>query len=204
MIQEIDREWGGTWRWRPRHPVTIYLYADANRMADDAGSILGSPLSAEARSRLISEEGGSFSDAKGGWAVLMVVKGSSWGVPWEQSKARHKPINEYAHVMIADPGARNLPVWFAEGVAEYLAFARDPQAISGFGRVTAATALFNISPHQAADPATFPSLRTLNQAYWDCMVRTDEGTKRSAYGIGYVAVKYLIDKVGPDRVAQVV
>ncbi len=117
--------------------------------------------------------------------------------------ARHHLLHEYAHVMIYDAGAWDLPFWLVEGIAEYCAFVGDPQAVGAFGRVTAATALFNMSQLPGADPAMFPSLSELTPTYWASMVASGEAGKRGAHGIAYLSVKYLVDKVGTGRIAEV-
>ncbi|GEM_PF-2359916 len=196
LIQEIDGEWEAYWKWRPSRPITVYLYSDGNRMVADAERLRGAGITQQEREYLLREQVCSFRDVTtGGYALLLTFNGAAWGTAGERMKARYNLLHEYAHLMTGDSNARNLPLWFIEGLAEYCAFAKDPGAVAVFGKVGTAAGYY--------DTGLLPSLRQLTTNSWYSLVAGSESTKRCAYGMAYLAVKYLAEKVGGERITRV-
>jgi len=109
-------------------------------------------------------------------------------------RTKHLLTHEYTHVMQSDAAGGLGPTWFQEGMAELAAFVEVPEA----------TPYLDRSRYVAGslDRGDLPSLRSL-QTGWQEMVKSGGERGQLAYGMSYLAVKYLSDNVGGMPLLQV-
>ncbi len=195
FLRELDGKWARIWGWQPRRPVTVYLYFDGYRMADGVISISGLPMDPGRREEIAATTAGlkARDGQTGGWAIFMNLKRyyatDRWAI-----RVRHLLTHELTHVMQSDVAGAAGPTWFHEGMAEVAAFVEVPEALPFLGRTKYVT-------HQR-DLGELPSLRELQDKWQELMKYRDERSQM-AYGMSYLAVKYLADRVGGMPLLQV-
>lgn len=187
LMKDVDQEWVRVWGWRPSRPTTVYMYFDGDRMADGFSAISGQPLTLVQRDGLSKGAAGimTVDSSTGGWAVLVNL-GDHYGSSQWDDYMKAVLVHEYTHVMQMDVAGEAGPDWFREGMAELNAYVRAPGAVAYFGRPSFVSWYRELG--------RLPTLRHLQDS-WQKMEPTRE-MAQVAYGMSYLAVEYLSEKVG--------
>ncbi len=192
---EIDSEWAWVWGWRPHKPTTVYLYYDGVRLAYGMNEILGSNLSSYDMERVSSTNlAARGRDLKtGGWAILMHVN-YRWGMEDWEATTKATFLHEYAYLMINEVAGETGPQWFREGFAQWLTYQRVNST------TTEQSAVDYVA--RARKDGILPSLHSLNN-FWSQEISTSSENLERAYGVSYLTIKYLTQRVGGMPILQV-
>ncbi len=199
MIKEflagIDQEWARVWGWRPRRPVTVYLYFDGYRLANGMSQILGQNLSPYDMDRIAATNAVARGNdlQTGGWAILMNLYYRSNVDDWEDV-TKANLLHEYAYIMETDLAGEAGPQWFREGMALWMAYAKIGSTISERS-MTGYAATFQ-------SKGTLPTLQTLT-SNWNGFVSSGSEQYEAAHGAAYLAVKHAAGNVGGMPILQV-
>ncbi len=186
-VAELDAEWARVWGWRPHRSVTVYLYFDGFRMADGIAAISGWKASPSYRFYYAQNVAGvKVRDKNGGFAILLNLN-SGFGSSRREIGSKYVLTHEYAHIMQDDIAGESGPGWFIEGMADVFAIANVPTAGPSIDRQQW------VSIYQWR--GLLPSLRDLQNG-WGGYVTASQDRAEVAYGISYLAMKYLMDRVG--------
>ncbi|HEX2924426.1 MAG TPA: hypothetical protein VHS28_10430 [Chloroflexota bacterium] len=187
LLKAVDQEWARVWGWQPSKPTTIYLYFDGDQMADGFSVISGQPLTGVRRNDLSRGAAGimTVDGGTGGWAVMLNL-GGHYGARESDEYIKAVLVHEYTHVMQADVAGATGPAWFREGMAELNAYVKAPGAVRYFDRPSFVSWYRQLGK--------LPTLSYL-QDNWQKLERTGE-MEQVIYGVSYLAVEYLSEKVG--------
>jgi hypothetical protein len=194
LMKDVDLEWARVWGWQPSKPTTVYLYFDGARMADGFASISRQSLTGVQRNDLSKGAAGIMTKdySTGGWAVLVNLGDHYGSSQWEEY-IKAVLVHEYTHVMQMDVAGEVGPDWFREGMAELNAYVKAPGAVAYFDRPSFVSWYRQLG--------RLPTLRYL-QDNWHSLEPTRE-IAQVAYGMSYLAVAYLAEKVGGMPLLQV-
>lgn len=185
---EVDSEWARVWGWRPHRPTTVYLYYDGYRLATGMNEILGSNLSWWDMERIattnIAARGHDI--RTGGWAILMHVN-YRWGLDDWEATTKATFLHEYAYLMMMEIAGDAGPQWFREGFAQWITY----------NKVSSTSSEQSVIDYtsRAKKNGTLPALHTLTSS-WSTVISSSSQNLETAYGVSYLAVKYLTQKVG--------
>lgn len=184
----VDEEWARVWGWRPHRPTTVYLYYDGYRLATGMNEILGSNLGPTDIEKVATTNiAARGRDMKtGGWAILMHVN-YRWGMDDWEATTKATFLHEYAYLMMMDIAGDAGPQWFREGFAQWITY----------NKVSSTSSEQSVIDYAARGKkdGTLPALHTL-QSSWSTVINSSSQNLETAYGVSYLAVKYLTQKVG--------
>lgn len=124
--------------------------------------------------------------ATGGYGVALNL-GFNWGDKDWETESKATLVHEYTHIMQYDVARGVGPVWFNEGMAELAEYSKVPSCAEIASNVRW-TGL-------AKEQGILITLRQLG-SQWEQIVTKPSELSSEAYGISFLAVKFLADRVG--------
>ncbi len=189
FMQQLDADWARVWGWRPMAPVTVYLYSDGYRMADGIAWIRGAQLQPGERESIATRTAARmlYDSNTRGLAVAMSLDYGQGTSGWEAT-TKSTLAHEYTHVMQTLTAGTAGPTWFSEGMAELCSYSAVP------GTRDEANLLGWVSRYKRE--GRLITLREL-QNNWS------GASSEVAYGVAYLAVRKLSEKVGGAPLLEV-